>query len=73
MIVIVNYSGILIDIMKYLLNCNTVYQMLSCPECCRKRLMQKSRYSISRVNFLSPIYYLPQIPIALIRSPLSNG
>lgn len=70
MIVIVNYCGVLVDIIKYLLNCNTVNQMLSCPECCRKRFMQKSRYLISRVNFLSPIYYLPQISIALIRSPL---
>lgn len=73
MIVIVDYCGIVVDIIKYLLNCNTMYQMLSCPECCRKRFMQKSRYLISRVNFLSLIYYLPQISIALIRSPLSNG
>lgn len=73
MIVIVNYCGICVDIIKYLLNCNTVYQMLPCPECCRKRFMKKSRYLISRVIFLSPIYYLPQIPIALIRSPLPNG
>lgn len=71
MIVIVNYCGISVDIIKYLLNCNTVYQMLSCPECCRKRFMQKSRYLISRVNFSR--YYVPQISIALIRSPLSNG